>query len=241
MATFILVHGAWHGGWCFERVVPLLVDRGYHVLAPDLPGMGEDRTSLTDVTLDSWAKFVADLVRQQDEKVILLGHSRGGIVISQAAEYVAEHIQSLVYLAAFLIPNGETLWGTIKQHPRGTDRLPDLVLSSDKSTSTVANDAIRDTFYNTTSDEWQRRAAARIGPEPMANFLTPLILTDANFGQVPRTYIECLEDRAIPIALQRSMVSRLPCQRVITLDSDHSPFYSEPVALTSHLIELATK
>ena len=122
MATFILIHGAWHGGWCWERVVPLLEAQGHRVLAPDLPGMGNDHAPLNTITLDTWARFVADLIRQQNEKVILVGHSRGGVVISQAAEYVPKHIQGLIYLAAFLIPKGETLWGTLQQHPRDPNR-----------------------------------------------------------------------------------------------------------------------
>jgi len=64
MTTFILIHGAWHGGWCWERIVPLLEQQGHRVLAPDLPGMGNDSTPLATITLDYWAQFVADLVRQ---------------------------------------------------------------------------------------------------------------------------------------------------------------------------------
>jgi len=240
MPTFILIHGAWHGGWCWERVVPLLNERGCHVLAPDLPGMGKDPTPLADITLSHWAKFVSNLARQQNEKVILVGHSRGGLVISQAAEYAAESIQGLIYLAAFLIPNGETLWRTLRQYPRAAERPLDLVLSSDHRISRVSPAGIRDTFYNTTLEVWLERAAAQMGPEPMISFLTPLTLTPSGFEQVPRTYIECLQDKAIPIGLQRSMVSTLPCKQVLTLDTDHSPFYSAPEKLTEHLLSLAT-
>jgi len=142
-------------------------------------------------------------------------------------------------LAAFLIPNGETLWGTLQRHPRSSERPPDLIISSDQKTSTVTAESVRDTFYNTTSDIWLKRAESLVGPEPMTSFMTPLALTDAKFGQVPRAYIECLQDRAIPITLQRSMVSALPCRKVVTLDTDHSPFYSASELLTEQLVELA--
>jgi pimeloyl-ACP methyl ester carboxylesterase len=241
MATFILIHGAWHGSWCWERIIPLLEAQGHRVLAPDLPGMGNDHSPLANITLDTWVQFVCNLVRQQNEKVILVGHSRGGIVISQAAEYVADHIQGLIYLTAFLIPNSETLLETLQRHPRDPERQPDLVISADRSTSTVTEASIRDTFYNTTPDDWAKRAASQVGPEPMTVFVTALALSDAAFGKVPRAYIECLQDKAIPLDLQRSMVSKLPCQTVVSLDTDHSPFYSAPEALTSRLLELATK
>ncbi|MGB6976456.1 MAG: alpha/beta fold hydrolase [Gammaproteobacteria bacterium] len=240
MATFILIHGAWHGGWCWERIVPLLEKQGHRVLAPDLPGMGKDHTPLAEITLDRWAQFVADLIAQQDEKVILVGHSRGGIVISQAAEYAAKHIQGLIYLAGFLIPNGETSMETLQRHPPGPERPIDFVFSSDQSTATVTAESVRENFYNTTSDIWIERAKSQLGAEPMISYKTPLRLTEAGFGQVPRAYIECLQDRAIPISLQRSMLSALPCEHVVTLDTDHSPFYSAPEILVSQLTELAT-
>src|SRR3990167_2297396 len=236
MATYILIHGAWHGGWCWERIVPLLEKQGHRVLAPDLPGMGEDTTPFTAITLDYWARFVVDLLQQQDEEVILVGHSRGGIVISQAAEYAPLKIKTLVYLAAFLIPTGETLLEVLGRHPRDAGKPPDLVISSDKRSSIISTASVRDTFYNTTQDVWLKRATSKLGPEPMISFITPLKLTEANFGNVPRAYIECLQDRAIPIALQRRMVSILPCQQVATLDTDHSPFYSAPEKLAAELL-----
>jgi pimeloyl-ACP methyl ester carboxylesterase len=96
MAVFVLVHGAWHGAWCWERVLPLLEQRGHRVLAPDLPGMGRDPTPLAAITLDGWARFVVDLVGRQAEPVILVGHSRGGAVTSQAADRVPDRVAILV-------------------------------------------------------------------------------------------------------------------------------------------------
>ena len=80
MATFICIHGSWHGGWCFDSIRPLLERAGHAVLTPNLPGMGGDAAALRDVTLQGWAEFAADLCRQADDRpVILVGHSRAGI------------------------------------------------------------------------------------------------------------------------------------------------------------------
>ncbi len=239
MASIILVHGAWHGGWCWERVVPLLEKKRHTVLAPDLPGRGEGRLSRTRVTLKRSARFVADLVRQQPEPVVLVGHSYGGIVISQTAEYTARHVRSLVYLAAFLVPNGETLWDMMQQTLRDSNRAPHIVMSPDRKLSTLVPHAVRDAFYNTTADEWSQRALSLVCPEPMAGFVEPLSLSENAFGSVPRNYIECLHDRVIPLALQRSMRAVLPCKRIVSLDADHSPFYSTPELLAGHLAALS--
>lgn len=86
MSTYLLVHGAWHGGWCWRKVVPLLEAQGHKVLAPTLPGHGEDKTPAAAVTLRSYADTICRLAGAQTKPVILVGHSMGGIVITQAAE-----------------------------------------------------------------------------------------------------------------------------------------------------------
>jgi pimeloyl-ACP methyl ester carboxylesterase len=239
MSTFVLVHGAWHGAWCWERVVPLLESHGHRVIAPDLPGMGDDRTPLSEVTLQLWARFVADLIQQQDEPVILVGHSRGGIVVSQAAEYVPDRIGTLIYLAAFLVPDGRTLHDTMRRIPSRPESKDSLVFAPDQMTSTIAPDAVRRVFYNTAPDEWVARATRLSGPEPMVSFTTPVRVTDDRYGSVDRVYIECAQDRAIAPQLQRMMVAEMPCREVIMMDTDHSPFYSAPDLLATHLMAIA--
>jgi pimeloyl-ACP methyl ester carboxylesterase len=109
MATFVLVHGAFHGGWCWYKIVPLLEAKGHRVLAPDLPGLGDDHTPLADLSLAAWTDSVAAKLHVLGTPVILVGHSRGGIVISEVAERVPEHVSALVYLTAFLVSDGESL------------------------------------------------------------------------------------------------------------------------------------
>jgi pimeloyl-ACP methyl ester carboxylesterase len=239
MSTFILVHGAWHGAWCWERVVPLLESHGNRVIAPDLPGMGNDGSPLGEVTLALWAQFVAAIVGQQPEPVILVGHSRGGIVVSQAAEYVPNRIRTLVYLAAFLVPDGRTLLDIMRRIPPRPESKDSLIFAPDQTTSTIAPDAVKRVFYNTTPDEWVRRAAMLSGPEPMTSFTTPLSVTEERYGSVDRVYIACTRDRAIAPQLQRMMVAETPCREFIAMDTDHSPFYSAPDLLAAHLMAIA--
>ncbi len=85
MAIFILIHGGAHGGWCWDHLVPELEKRGHRALAPDLPGMADSPLPISAATMPNWAKFVTDLARAQGEKVVLVGHSRGGPVIGEAA------------------------------------------------------------------------------------------------------------------------------------------------------------
>lgn len=239
MTTFILIHGAWHGGWCWDEVAPLLRKAGHTVVAPDLPGMGKDKTPLAKIDLSKWTLAVSDEVVQAFEPVVLVGHSRGGIVISEVAELVPDRIQSLVYLAAFLVPGGKTLADMLAIGPSRPVADGAIVMREDGISSVIAPPKVAPVFYNTTTPALAERAAKLLTPEPMMSFTTPLRTSDARFGRVKRAYIECTEDNAIPIELQRSMQKALPCDPVVTLATDHSPFFSAPDDLCQALLGIA--
>lgn len=233
---FILVHGGLHGGWCWDHVVPLLKAAGHEALAPDLPGMGADRTPLAAIRLATTADFVADLVRQQAEPVVLVGHSMAGPTISEAAERAPEWIAGLIFLAANLGPGGQSMTETCGPALDGVNR--GVTLSEDGISTTYDAAIARDVFYNTTDPDEAARAIARLTPQPIAPTLEPLTLTPERFGQVRRAYIECLQDHALPIDLQRRMQALLPCDPVVKMDCDHSPFLCAPEELARHLIEI---
>lgn len=239
MATFVLVHGAWHGGWCWENLSPLLERRGHTVLSPDLPGMGADCTPLNEVTLDLWTDAICTLIESCREPVVLVGHSRGGIVISAVAERMPQCIARLVYLAAFLVPDGKTLNEMFALGPPTAAAADAFVPSSDGVSMTVAPGKAPELFYNTTSEAVARKAAERLTAEPVVSLVTPIRTSAQRFGAVRRAYIECLKDNAITIDIQRMMQRELPCDPVLTLDTDHSPFYSAPERLAEVLDEIA--
>ncbi len=109
MSTFVLVHGSWHGAWCWDKMVPRLEAAGHQAIAIDLPGHGADSTPLEGMTLASYADRVCETLAALPEPAILVGHSMAGVVISQAAEQCPERIRTLVYLAAYLPRDGESL------------------------------------------------------------------------------------------------------------------------------------
>lgn len=239
MTTFILIHGAWHGGWCWERVVPLLTAAGHRVLAPDLPGMEREPRALGSDPLGEWADFVARLASQAEAPVILVGHSRGGVVISEVAERVPDGIERLVYLTAFLLESGQSLADVANRHPE-VGPGPFVRPADDPSRVTVELEPAIPIFYNRMSDEEARAATARLVAEPLAALTSPIRVSAERFGRVPRAYIECADDRAISLEMQREMQASLPCDPVITLDCDHSPFYSAVPQLADALLSLST-
>ena len=170
-------------------------------------------------------------------KAVLVGHSRGGIVISQAAQYAPDSVASLIYLSAFLVEDGLSLNDVRSATDAGQP--PPFEPTPDGKALTVAPDAARALFYNLTPEPLATRAIERLRPEAVAPLSTPVNLTPERYGSIPRAYIECTRDAAILLDLQRRMQQAMPCHPVLRIDSDHSPFYSAPEKLADHLIALA--
>ena len=235
MSTFVLIHGAWHGKWCWRDVVPQLSAAGHKVVTIDLPGLGDDQTAIADITLAAYGKAVEQVMRAQAEPVVLVGHSMGGVAITQAAEYAPERIAALVYLAAFLPANGESLahWAAQAEDAHLETRVAEDGLSTTVDPAVAAH-----AFYADVAPEAAEEAIRRLRPQALAPLATPLETTPERFGAVPRHYIECLQDRALPVAVQRLMAAAQPCLSVQTLDTSHSPFLSAPEDLARALLNI---
>lgn len=232
--TFVLVAGAWHGAWCWERLTPLLESAGYRVLTPELTATGSSPADPAHASLDSWARHIAELVQVQEEPVTLVGHSRGGAIISRAAEMASQNVRRLVYLAAYLLPSGGSV-GAEARADAGSLVPANMVPADSGVTCTLRPDVIGEAFYGDCDAATLAFARARLSPEPLKPLVSKLKVTAERFGTVPRAYIECTRDRTISLAAQRRMQAALPCDPVFTLESDHSPFLSHPRELAEVL------
>jgi pimeloyl-ACP methyl ester carboxylesterase len=232
MSRFVLVHGAWHGAWCWEKVAPLLAARGHDVRAVDLPGHGDDPTPPGAVGFDDYMTRIGSVLAAPGEPPILVGHSLGGAVITGAADRWPERIRALVYLCAILpdAPDAMSRFRAAPELTAGVRPAPDgSVMELDPA-------VVRAAFYHDCSDADAARAAARLRPQPARGFQMSFELAPERFGRLPRHYVECTEDRAIEIAVQRAMHGKTPCT-VHTLPAGHSPFYSMPERLADVLVE----
>jgi pimeloyl-ACP methyl ester carboxylesterase len=211
MATFVLVHGAWHGAWCWRDIVPLLEAGGHHVFAPDLPGHGEHAATIAEMTLESYARCVQQSIEAAPEPVVLVAHSMGGIVATQAAEYVPERIRRLVYVTAFLPADGQSLPELSGSVDGGDGVIPNLVADERAGTCVVAEQALRPVFYGECGEDDVRFCLGRLVPESLAAIAAPVRVSAGRAGRIPRAYIECVRDGAVTIPLQRHM--RCPATR----------------------------
>lgn len=242
MANYVLVHGSAHGSWCWERVTPLLEQHGHRVIAVDLPGNGHDGTPLADVTLETYAEHVCGVLDSLEGPVVLVGHSLGGISISRAAELRPDKVAVLVYLTAVLLPDGATFMGTVSEESdlqRALEERPSWDLAADGTHVLYKMEQTQHRFYNDCSPEDVAWAQSMVVPQPVGPLVSPMRITDANFGRVPRIFVECLQDNAVSPEFARDMYTAMPCAEVITMPTGHSPFLSAPEELAGHLHALA--
>lgn len=238
MSKFVLVHGAWHGAWAWEKVVPLLKDAGHEVVTFDLPGHGEDATETRDVSLQAYTDRVVEELDASDEEVILVGHSMGGLPITQAAGQRPGKVAKLVYLTAFLLEEGQTLLDV--SGPDNGLVIPNLEFSEDQSSAVVKDEIVREAFYGDCTDEDVAWAKERLVWQAAAPFATPISLPE-DFASIPKVFIECTKDRAITIGAQRMMHSTTEGVECITMHTSHSPFLSAPEELARNLDAIATR
>jgi pimeloyl-ACP methyl ester carboxylesterase len=230
------VHGAWHGAWCWYKVVAGLEAAGHRVTALDLPSAGIDGTPAGPVTLQAQADRVIALLDTLAEPVILVGHSAGGPVVSTVAEARPDRIAKLVYLTAFLLPDGKSITSVIQDDPDSLVSSSLMILPD--GTVKIRDEAARELFYGMSDDADVALARALLKPVGFLPNINPVAI-GAGFARVRRFYVACRRDRALTYGFQQAMVAALPCEKVFTINSDHSPFFSRPAALLRALGTIA--
>jgi pimeloyl-ACP methyl ester carboxylesterase len=243
MARFLLIHGAMGGAWCWDPVLPGLRDAGHEAVAIDLPGQGADRTPLPEITLSRYADAVSSALSELEGPVLLVGHSMGGMVITQAAAQHPEKLAGLVYVAAFLPQPGESLIDiTHLPEAAGDSVQANLVVEGNPPVATMPAEAAPEALYHCCTEEQVAWALPQRGGQPVIPFTQPFTIDGdtATFDALPRAYVTCLQDRAIRPPVQRLMYTRAGCDPVIEIDADHSPWLSRTDELVAALDRVAS-
>jgi pimeloyl-ACP methyl ester carboxylesterase len=238
--TFVLIHGSWHSAWNWFRVSPILERMGHDVIAPDLPGMGRDKTPIDEVRLDKTVQKLCDLIDSIPGKVVLVGHSKNGVLISQVAEYRPEKVEKLVYLAAVLAKDGKSAVDYFKLDQE--EVLGPYITNYPETNSSTLDPAIyKEGLYHDADDEITEMAKVLLSHEPRQTATAPISITDENYGTVRRFYIALTEDRAITPGLQQKMYTEMRCEKVYKMATSHSPFFSKPQELVDILVQIAAQ
>jgi pimeloyl-ACP methyl ester carboxylesterase len=216
MAGVVLVHGAWHGAWCWDPVVEELQRRGVAVDAVELPltGFADD------------ISVAKDAAEAMGPDTILVGHSYAGLVISEAALGVPS-VRRLIYLAAMMCEAGEDSSDVLARYDS-----PLLASVTVTETAVDVDPArARELFYGDSDEEKAEELIAKFRPMPL-ELMVPV--TEPAWKSVPSTYVVCTNDRAIPTEAQRWMASR--ADEVVEIHTDHSPFVTRPGFLADLMV-----
>ncbi len=235
--SFVLVHGAWMGAWAWDGVATRLRKEGASVSVVELPGHGEDRTAPKAVSLESYVAAVTTAIDAAKGKVVLVGHSMAGVVVTEAAEKRPERIQTLVYLGAYLPKDGETL-----QSLAGKDAAskvgPLLRIDSDAGIAGLPKESLIDVFCADCALPERTLLTTKYRDEPLYPFATPARPTAERWGKVPKVYVFTKRDQAVSPTLQQAMTEGVTFVKTVTLDTSHSPFLSEPELVKATLMGL---
>ena len=279
--AFVLVHGSWHGAWTWNEMTPLLAGAGHASIAIDLPGAGSRTrfpTSYLKRPLDMGAfsvepspiagvtqeertaatiEAIKGAARVGNGKVVLVGHSWGGLTISHAVEAVPELIQSVVYLTAFLMPNGMPAGAILGHESFSTGQAGAIFIGDPDKHGALRIDPRSDdpeyvakaksAFYHDVSDEHFAAIANLLHcDEVISTAGVPMAVSAEKFGTVGRHYIRMTDDRAIPAAAQDHMVKTVDGSgiggktTVHSMSGSHSPFFAKPKELLEVLVKIAS-
>ncbi|TAL91179.1 MAG: alpha/beta fold hydrolase [Candidimonas sp.] len=233
--TFVLVHGAWHGGWCWAPVAQVLRAFGHQVYTPTLTGLGERSHLLgANITINTFVRDVENvLVWENLHEVILVGHSFGGLAITGVADRVPQRLQQLVYLDAFILGGGVSTFDTL---PSAT--VAKMREAAHEFGQGLALPAPKPKGFGLSEDAHIDFVAKRLTPQPLATYETALQLNHPIGNRLPCAYWHCTAPSYAPLEGSRQWAKAQADWVWTELATGHDAMVSAPELVVKHLLEL---
>jgi len=235
--TFVLVHGAWHGGWCWSRVTDRLRAAGHQVFTPTQTGLGERKHLLSkDITLDTFAKDITNVIEAEElNKIVLVGHSFGGLAISGVADAMPERIRHLVYLDSLMVEGGKSPFDSLPADVVAARRKAAEESSGGLSLPNPPPSAFG--VSDATDTEWVKR---RLTPHPLGTYTSKQNIKGPVGNNLPRTYIHCTNPSYAALQASRDWVRSQPGWRWAEIATGHDAMVTAPDELTRMLIGVSS-
>src|SRR5580704_19363923 len=229
--TYVLVHGAWHGGWCWSKVASILRGRGHTVVTPTQTGLGERAHLLSkSIDLDLFVTDIVNVIKYEDlSDVVLVGHSFGGNAISGVADAMRERIRQLVYLDAVMLENGQSVFGQLPK-----DVVEARTKAAQETSGGLTIPAPPPSAFGITDAAQTQFVQSRFTPHPFNTFVSPLKLTNKVGNGLPTTYIICADPIYKPLEASRNWV-KAAGWKVIEIKSGHDAMVIAPDRLADLL------
>ena len=239
--AIVLVHGAFQDAPCtWSKVEPELKAKGFKVLTVNLPGRGSDQADPSKLITEDYKQAVLNVISAQTQPVILVGHSFGGITISNVAEATPDKIKALIYLSAYLPKDGDSLQSlsqTDADSKLGQDG--NFVVSPDYKYASVKPEHFADLFGNDATGDAKEAIGRSLIREPLAPMANPVKLTPERFGSVPKYYMETTRDVVVSRSLQERMIKQGDVKNVFRIDAGHASYITQPHAVAQAIASVA--
>ncbi len=231
---FVLIHGAWHGGWCWDGVIQALEKAGHTAEAPTMPGMnpGDDKSR---VRFDDYTETIAGVLGKQTEPVVLVGHSSGGFLLQASAPKAPDKIERLIFLNAFLLPNNMAQFDLVP--PEVAQGMTAMAEASPDRSVPVMEDFVRGALLADEAADVQDDLMKRLTPQPLVIFTTKVHTEPFQKLNIPMTYLFCKEDKTP--APYMDMARSLPDADLVQINGGHETLWTHPGYLAENLIRIA--
>lgn len=235
-STYVLVHGAWHGGWCWKAVARILRTHGHQVFTPTLSGLGE-RAHLLSKTIDL-SVFIQDIVNVLEYEdltdVVLVGHSFGGLPIIGAADRVPRRIRQLVFLDAVVLEHGQTAFSRL-----APEIVAQRIAQSNQSSGGLSIPVPAASAFGVFEPAQVALLERNCTPHPLKTFDDPVTLNGPVGGTIPKTYIQCIDPVYEPLQSSRDFVRAQAHWAWDEIATGHDAMISAPAALAAKLLQYA--
>ena len=231
---FVLLHGAWHGGWCWDGVIKALKEAGHTAEAPTMPGhqLQDDRSG---IRFEDYVNAIVGVLNRQPEPVVLAGHSSAGFMMQAAAPKASEKISQLIFHNAFVLPDGKSQFDLVP--PEVAEGMTAAAKASPDNCVPIDEGFVRGALMADATKEAQDLLISRLVPQPISLFTTPVGTGDFDALTVPKTVLFCRDDASLPPGAYLGMAQGLGEHDVIELEGGHETLFTHPEVLAEALIK----
>lgn len=235
--TFVLVHGAWYGGWCWDAVAQALRAQGHWVSTPTCPGLGEQAHLLSkDISLTTFITSITNHIRYENLKdVVLVGSGFAGVVISGVADKIPHLLKNLVFVDAMVLENGLSVF---EAQPAAITRK--RMEQAEREGKGIAIPAPPASSYGPMDKQTMAWLSERLTPQPLGTYQEKLVLTHPLGNGLPRIYLDCTASPFAPLVEVKKGLKRQGGWKWIEINTHHDPMITEPQLLADCLTQLDT-
>jgi len=233
---FVLVHGAWHGGWCWDGVIAELEKAGHTAEAPTMPGH-DPKDDRSTIRFDDYVQAIVEVMERQPGPSVLVGHSSAGFLLQTAAPKVPDKIAQLIFLNAFILPDGACQFDLVP--PEASAGMTAAAKASPDNSVPVIEDFVRNALMATEPVELQDALLERLVPQPLALFTTPIDARPLQSLSVPKAVVFCREDASLPPGAFVEMAKGLGEHRFVEIEGSHEALFTNPAVVAAGILQAA--